>query len=836
MRARLHLPHLSRRRPLGPTRRLATTHFSKNQTTTGATTTRFGFDAHPAVASTTQLVPVLSSARNFSSVSKTTESSIAEAVASDGFDDEEEDDDEYDYYDDNHYATKSRHDAPENDKKDHSKSRIWMDPESSLERRVDRFVNQPLGTIHHLDIKLTSVDLIKECGKENSFVGMKKAQDILDRLIEEKRYVNADLSPEEAFKRVVVPDRPFKMVMYGWANLSQKVELSPQRMREVLDSMIEEAEYDKRINEKMNGLQIRYADSDDDDGGSEKKEQTVDLFEGLSCEPTVDIYNTLLQGLSQAATRSIQAAIEAEHVLKRMDKMNRNRGWHTKPNTRSYSLVLNGYTKSRHPTGGDRADAVLRKMIERYAYEREDYFDEYGVEYDMLQPDNNKRMIVTPDTIAYTTVIQAHVNSGSSESAGKALLLLNELIDSDNPSLEPDAFAFANTINAFSKMAAQKKSPADRVEAAECAEDILWMMVEAMKKDPDTNQLSGSVVPFNACLNAWAQSFTPESPLRAESLLHRMMDPELQEIAKIHPNTVSFNTCMQAWAKACKFEESASPEKAEELLNLLIQLSDENVGDGLNLRPDLRSFVTVMNAYALSGKEDSVLQIRRLLSILLEGRGKYFGTSNKDGINASPFTILLKAAAKTKASNANSVEYNLENFAFGSLDDDGNDDDTQGEPNEDPYSIALKTYSELLNDKHGLGVSPDHFVFAAMLAVIGKHTSSESIERRQRIEEVFHDARQAGQVSSLVIKALQSACPNEIVLRDLLGLRGHASIESVNIFPRPWTARVTPEFRRVNSRNEHFQKQSKHFRDLKKKKGGKKPIQSERRQPKQKQS
>jgi hypothetical protein len=124
-----------------------------------------------------------------------------------------------------------------------SNDRIWMDPETPLEQRVSRFINQPLGSINHLDIKLTSLDLIKACGKQNSFEGMKNAQDILDRLIEDKKHVN---NSQETTALVIIPDRPFKMVMYGWANLCRTVTFAPHRMRDVLDLMIQEADYDKK--------------------------------------------------------------------------------------------------------------------------------------------------------------------------------------------------------------------------------------------------------------------------------------------------------------------------------------------------------------------------------------------------------------------------------------------------------------------------------------------------------------------------------------------------------------------------------------------------------------
>jgi len=345
------------------------------------------------------------------------------------------------------------------------------------------------------------------------------------------------------------------------------------------------------------------------------------------------------------------------------------------------------------------------------------------------------------------------------------------------------------------------------------------MMVDKIRQSQHSNHLSGSIVPLNACLNAWAQSSTPESPHRAEELLNRMLDPDLQAIVKFEPNTVSFNTCMLAWSKACKFDKFVAPEKAEELLTSLIKLSNEATISPKNetdwkLHPDIRSYVTVMNAYALSEREDSVIKTRRLLSDLIQnGRGRYFDTSHKDKFNAHPFTIVLKAAANAKTRNCSFDEVADDKFV--SFDIEGGDIQET-----DPFSIALETYSELFHDTYDLGVSADHFAFSEMLRVIAKYTAVESIERRQRVEEIFQDACHSGQVSSLVVRSMQKACPNDIVLADLLRLRGNntiASIETVNSFPRHWTSRVPQDFRRVSSRKDHFQKQSKYFRARKSK-------------------
>jgi hypothetical protein len=714
---------------------------------------------------------------------------------------------------------------------EYATKRIWLDPQAPIQDRVSRFVNQPLGSLHPLDVKLASVDLIRECGKLKSFNGMKLAQDILDRLIEEKRHVNLQTP---TWPPTVIPDRPFKMVMYGWSNLCRKVQFAPQRMRDVLDLMIQESEYDKTTRRAVEAAMkergeafppvsthpsSRHGSENGSDSGSDDAaDEAYDtLFEARSCEPTVDIYNTLLQGLSEAATSSIAAAIEAQDALSTMERMHRTRGWHTKPNTRSYSLVLNAYAKARHTTSGSRAEAVLRNMIISHEADKQAYQEEYEVEYDENNPSANHRRIVTPDTVAYTNVIQAYGQSDSPDAADNALRILSELLQSDKPALTPDAFAFANTINAFSRMADQKRSPQARLDAAQRAEDVLWLMVEEVKNSPDVRNaegrhpLAGSIVPFNASLNAWARSFTAESPHRAERLLRQLLDPELQQLVQVYPNTVSFNTCMQAWAKSAKVETSSAPERAEELLRLLQELSttSDNDGDMRNsiLKPDVQSYVTVMNAYASSRGKQSVYHVRRLFNELFR-EGQYLADGKP--ITAAAFTVVFKAAAKA----GNVVDSGKDDFSTPSSAWIG--DETNVGTASDPYLIALETYSELQNDTFDLRVTGDHFAYAAMVDVIAVHTDVDSIERRQRVEEIFHDACEAGHVSSLVVKSLQKACPNEFLLKDLLRLKrnvgGVISMESINIFPKQWTRFVPPEFRRISSRSDHFRKEREHFR------------------------
>ena len=465
--------------------------------------------------------------------------------------------------------------------------RIWLDPKTPLVGRVNRFLEQELGTLHPLDLTLSSVDLIRECGKQKSFEGMKYAHDILDRVLEEKRRVNV---PGEKPK-IVIPERVFKTLMFGWAknsNLSNDAKMAPQKMREILNTMLEEVEKDNEYRTKEGDA------SESRSSSSSEGKINYSIFESVSSEPTVDIFNTLLQGLVEASHRSMAAAGEAQDLLMKMDKLNQVHGWHTKPNQRSFTFVMDAFAKTKHPTAGTRAEAVLRSMIKYHEREKASYLEEYGVEYNLSDPSANKRRIVTADAMAYTAAINAHTQSESPGSAQCALNLLLEVIQSTDPSLKVDAYVFSSAIQAFSRLAAKKKSPRGRVASAERAEEILWLMVDELKRQHEAvaNEemaevtIEPSVVPFNACLNAWARSESDEGGPASEELLRKMLDPDLQEVTGVMPDTISFNSCLQAWSRSARTNSEAA-EKAEELLNFMLELELDTA------RPDSHSYTTV---------------------------------------------------------------------------------------------------------------------------------------------------------------------------------------------------------------------------------------------------
>ena len=723
---------------------------------------------------------------------------------------------------------------------DHLFERVELDRTLPLSASIERLIKIPVGCMHYLDFYNKCPSIMRKSCKMQS--GVEDARLLLNRMLQEKQVSGR-----------VVPAKAFEILLFGWTKIAKREpERAVQAMMELIELMGKEDEYDQ--------LNAR-ADSTD------------------SCQPTVQTYNTVLRGMAEAATFLPSAAREAEQLLEVMESRYRERGWHTRPNTRSYTHVITAYGNMRRYESGDRAQAVLDRMLHVSKLELEAYKATYGVPYNTEDLTQNVKRIVLPDLAVYSAVIRAHAKSGAYESANKAYALLTEMTNH----VRPDAIAVTATINAFAHIAGKSSGKVrdrilarERAQAAERAESLLMLMEEIAKdesltascggrdetmkeesqmggeldmdraleakegitspveedleddtdyeedmkddmdyeedtvfyedldtdggkeKSPQTTSMRPTVVTYNSCLNAWAQSDTRDAAPRAAALLQRMIESSLNNEDAVQPDQASFNTVLNAWARYSRYDLGA-PEKAEELLNLMYDMYYS--GRLKAVKPDVYSYTTVINAWARAGERpDKTENARRLLDVMIS---KY----DADELDMKPdviaYTSVLNAAAHSTPHSTD-----------GDLVEDNPFTSVSAASSEGPYSIALRTYQELQNDPFHLGISPDHFAFAAMLQVIRQHTAKASAERRQMVETVFDEACAAGQVSSFVIRALREACPAIDLLERLLGSQELAKrLLNVSQLPERWSRNVdrSLKMRRVDdkeqSRNNKWKKQ-----------------------------
>mmetsp|Transcript_6940 Transcript_6940/g.12161 ORF Transcript_6940/g.12161 Transcript_6940/m.12161 type:complete len:550 (+) Transcript_6940:164-1813(+) len=153
-----------------------------------------------------------------------------------------------------------------------------------------------------------------------------------------------------------------------------------------------------------------------EEGASDKAAQLLMHMESLyqlgfeNAKPTTFVYNACMNAFAKDPLNSIDnaapAAEKAEQILNSMEKRYREEKDHrVMPDCISYSTVINAYANSNTPQSGIHADAILRRMINRY-----------------LLGDTKCR----PNAVAFTAAIKAH------SAAMKATLSSDEGVDAQN--------------------------------------------------------------------------------------------------------------------------------------------------------------------------------------------------------------------------------------------------------------------------------------------------------------------------------------------------------------------------------------------------------------------
>lgn len=204
-------------------------------------------------------------------------------------------------------SSPAQHDEQEKKEK---KKPEWMDVRRPLKTRVQEFLAS--NSVHLADFTCSEVeDMIRDCSKMGSLEGMEMAQDIVDRLLVEKRRV------QMSHPDICVPVKFIQVLLYGWATLATKQRVAQTRMKEILQLAIDESHHDVSVLQRSAG-------------GKPVQLQVKEL----RSQPTVDIFNTYLFGLRNLSKLIPQAAVDAEAVLFEMMEYNRKFSWFCKPNNR----------------------------------------------------------------------------------------------------------------------------------------------------------------------------------------------------------------------------------------------------------------------------------------------------------------------------------------------------------------------------------------------------------------------------------------------------------------------------------------------------------------------
>ena len=100
--------------------------------------------------------------------------------------------------------------------------------------------------------------------------------------------------------------------------------------------------------------------------------------------------------------------------------------------------------------------------------------------------------------------------------------------------------------------------------------------------------------------------------MRAQHLLEDMQIAYLNGNENIKPNIFSFTTCINAWAHSSEMDGA---KRAQDLLELMLELEQE--GDPI-MMPNSITSNSVLNAWSKSSSSDAALRAQDLLHTMIE--------------------------------------------------------------------------------------------------------------------------------------------------------------------------------------------------------------------------
>lgn len=245
---------------------------------------------------------------------------------------------------------------------------------------------------------------------------------------------------------------------------------------------------------------------------------------------------------------------------------------------------------------------------------------------------------IQPNALSFSTVMNAWAKtnivtdegrkkiSSSSKKVEELLQSMEKLHEEGLPNVQPNVISYNILLNAWAKEGEVRK-----------IEDTIQRMIhlEIPGVSPDS-------ISYSTLLTAYARLGTPEAALKADSLLHQMLQLHNHGIESAKPNVISFNTVIQCYA------ELGNCTKAEEWLQRLQDLYYKHKDP--DWKPDLAIYNTILRSWVVSGQPEKAENFLRqmILNDDTSTNKKDFKCDLDHFIkpNSRTFNIVLSAWAK----------------------------------------------------------------------------------------------------------------------------------------------------------------------------------------------
>jgi pentatricopeptide repeat protein len=388
----------------------------------------------------------------------------------------------------------------------------------------------------------------------------------------------------------------YNTVIDGWIQAGR-----PDRAQQVLDQMEVIADAHAVKNASVNGTD--YNDT-----------TTLALF-----APSDLSYIMVAQGWADDV-KDDTTGKSAEHAVKVMRRM-QHRG--LAPSVKMWSIVMEGWCKRAGKVRGvmRRAESLLQEM--------EDAADAVQVQQRDVVPaaadsknDNdptatNATTTTTktrntaadahpkPNVLTYTSYIGGLARSRESDLARKAEAVLERM---DRFGVEPDMVAYTSVLNCWASAVSRR----ERELAASRACHILDLMERMYSKEK--YQVKPSLITYATAIKAIGNSLDRNAPKMAEDVIEHMYQlHETGKIANLKPTTAIYNALINALGQSTGKNGLRQARRAEQILGEMTKRAEAGEKD---VQPDVRTWATVLRAWARSGLPDAAENIQRIIDKL----------------------------------------------------------------------------------------------------------------------------------------------------------------------------------------------------------------------------
>lgn len=410
----------------------------------------------------------------------------------------------------------------------------------------------------------------------------------------------------------------YNSVMNGYARLLEQGGGGGSTTEEFDEGLESVMRILKRMEDLSNVTPADYNDNDEgkvgEGGGSaagNKKNRFV--------RPTIVTWNTVMRTLAKHGYGS-----KAEELLNHVEEIYQTGSDRDlSPNTITFNSCIDAYAKAKQPHDAER---ILRMMMMISS-----------------QDDGKREEEIKADSISFNTVLHAWAISrkkGGGRRAQQLLEHMEKMYNAGNLDVKPDVFSYTAVMSAWAATATKGGARGDGEEkdVIDKAMILLHKMEQACALGDDN--ICPNAVTYTVMINILARSGKSGAALNAHEILVQMENQyrrsgtsnggKLNE--KLKPDRICYTSVIDAYARC---EEDHAGEKAVELLNHMIMLSEE-MGH-VDVRPDKKTYCSVISALGKSRARGAADMAQRILNDMEE---LYYACGYDD---VAPNTIVFNA-------------------------------------------------------------------------------------------------------------------------------------------------------------------------------------------------